>query len=92
MKALKHINLLGLKVVDKATGFKGVVTTVGFDLYGCIQAIVQPEVNAEGVLPQSAWFDINRLSTTGERVMEVPNYDHQTIADGEQGCSEKPLR
>lgn len=92
MKALKHIDLLGVKVSDKATGFTGVVTTVSFDLYGCIQAVVQPAATPENTLPQSSWFDVNRLVRLGERVMEVPDYDHLTIANGDRGYAEKPKR
>lgn len=33
---MKHIDLLGLKAEDKVTGFKGVITTLSFDLYGCV--------------------------------------------------------
>ena len=36
---LGHLELLGQKVEDKVTGFRGVVTTISFDLYGCIQAV-----------------------------------------------------
>ena len=36
----KHLDLLGRKVEDKVTGIKGVVTSVSFDLYGCIQAVI----------------------------------------------------
>lgn len=92
MKALIHIGLLGLKVKDKATNFTGIVTGVSFDLYGCIQAVVQPEVNSEGNLPQSAWFDVNRLLAIGKCDMEAPNFDHQVIANGDRGCAEKPAR
>ena len=46
----KHLNLLGMRVEDRVTGFKGVVATVGFDLYGCIQAVVNPGTDADGKL------------------------------------------
>lgn len=32
----KHMSILGLSVKDRVTGFKGIATVVGFDLYGCI--------------------------------------------------------
>jgi len=38
----KHLDLLGHKVTDRVSGFTGVVTSIGFDLYGCIQAVVTP--------------------------------------------------
>lgn len=57
----KHLELLGLKVKDRVTGHEGVVTSIGFDLYGCIQAIVNPGADKEGKLRDSNWFDVNRL-------------------------------
>jgi len=38
----RHVSQLGLKVKDRVTGFEGVVSTMSFDLYGCIQAAVTP--------------------------------------------------
>jgi len=47
----KHLSLLGLKVKDKVTGYTGVVASIGFDLYGCVQAIVNPGMDKDGKLP-----------------------------------------
>lgn len=38
----KHIDLLGFRVEDRVTGLVGVITSVTFDLYGCIQGLVTP--------------------------------------------------
>ena len=38
-----HLKLLGLKVKDRATKFEGIVQSICFDLFGCIQADVRPE-------------------------------------------------
>ena len=88
----QHIELLGLKARDKITGFKGVITTVSFDLYGCIQVIVTSKdmKKEEG---SQRWLDISRLETSHtERVMEVPSYFIEgIIADGNKGASVKPL-
>lgn len=46
----KHFKLLGMEVKDKVTGFKGVVSTITFDLYGCIQAGVTPKIKNGGNL------------------------------------------
>jgi hypothetical protein len=56
----EHLALLGYRVRDKVTGFEGVVTSVSFALYGCVQAIVTPAAK-EDKLPDSQWFDISRL-------------------------------
>jgi hypothetical protein len=87
----KHLNLLGLKVKDKVTGFTGIVTSVSFDLYGCIQAIVNPGMDEDGKQKDSHYFDINRLEVKSNKpVMNVPNFDHGAIANGEKGPAEKP--
>ena len=93
MKVDKHLELLGLKVKDSVTGFKGVVTSVSFELYGCVQAIVQPETNKEGKIPDSRWFDVTRLITTKPKpVMEQPDFEKGYIAEGRKGCEvNKPL-
>lgn len=69
------LGLLGMKVSDKVTGFSGVVTSVSFDLYGCVQALVHPGVDENGKLRDQAWFDIIRLvQTQPVPVMESPKF------------------
>jgi len=87
----KHIDKLGFKCTDKVTGFSGVITTVGFDLYGCVQALVNPGVNENGKPYDLVWFDIARLKITNKKpVMEIPNFDCGDIAKGLKGPSDKP--
>lgn len=67
--------LLGKKVQDKVTMTKGVVTSISFDLYGCVQAIVNPGIDKAGASRDSQWFDISRLKVTSDKpVMEVPTF------------------
>lgn len=89
----KHIELLGLKVEDKVTGYAGVVTSISFDLYGCIQAIVTPGLNKDGKRISGDWFDVNRLIVVDNiPVMEAPNFAAGPIADGGKGPAEKPVK
>ena len=91
MNIKKHLDLLGMKVEDKVTGFKGVVASISFDLYGCVQAIVNPGVDATGKAMDHNWFDIARLKVTSdEPVMDRPNYDFGLVAEGKKGAAEKP--
>ncbi len=39
----EHMSVLGLWVSDEVTGFEGIATSVGFDLYGCVQVVVTPQ-------------------------------------------------
>lgn len=87
----QHMSLLGHRVVDKVTGFKGIVTSVCFDLFGCIQAGVNPGLSAEGKLMDSNWFDVNRLDViSSEPVMNVPNFEYGMVAEGQHGPADKP--
>ena len=92
MEIKKHLDLLGFKVEDKVTGMRGVVASISFDLYGCVQAIVNPGMTNEGKLKDQVWFDVNRLKVIGNKpVMKVPNFDFGPQADGDQGAAEKPM-
>jgi len=87
----KHLSLLGLKVKDKVTGYTGVVASIGFDLYGCVQAIVNPGMDKDGKLQDSQWFDVNRLEIKDKTpVMKLPNFEYGAQAEGDQGPCEKP--
>lgn len=94
MNIKKHLDLLGFEVQDKATDFKGVVNSVSFDLFGCIQADVRPkELNKEGELNKGYWLDINRLKKISKKpVMEAPNFEYGYVADSKQGAADKPTR
>lgn len=87
----KHLALLGFRVKDKVTGSSGVVSSVGFDLYGCIQAIVNPGLDKDGKPGEQQWFDINRLEVISSTpVMAPPNFDFGPVAEGLKGPAEKP--
>lgn len=90
-KPNEHLQLLGLKVKDRVTGFEGVVTSVSFDLYGCIQATVHPGLGSDGKISEQAWFDVNRLAVELDLpVMSRPDFEKGYQAEGLQGSAEKP--
>ena len=93
VKMKKHLDLLGMTVTDRVTGFSGAVVSVIFDLYGCIQALVHPGLDQEGKIRSSEWFDVNRLKVTSETpVMERPRFDFEpeSIANGDKGPAQRP--
>lgn len=57
-----YIDTLGHLAKDKVTNFEGVITSISFDLYGCIQAIVTSRKIDDKGDSVSKWFDINRLN------------------------------
>ena len=68
----QFIDLLGHKAQDKVTGRKGVITSVSFDLYGCCQIWISPQVGADGTRADGMWYDVSRAKITGKtKVMEA---------------------
>ncbi|MNO86155.1 hypothetical protein D3C76_775460 [compost metagenome] len=87
-----HLSLLGLRVRDRVSGFTGVCTSVCFDLYGCIQGIINPGLQADGKLGEQSWFDVNRLEILSDvPVMNRPDFEFGEVAKGNKGAAEKPL-
>jgi hypothetical protein len=71
----EHLKLLGCKVCDTVTGFAGVVSSISFDLYGCVQAVVTPGIDKDGKFVDGRWFDTKRLIVVDPTpVMEVPKF------------------
>lgn len=90
------INLLGMPAKDKVTGFSGIITSVSFDLYGCICAAITPPVDNEGKSPDGRWYDVARMEFAPKavRVMPVPHFATMDTrpADYSHGAAEKPVR
>lgn len=92
---MDHRNLLGLKVKDAVTGFKGIVTSVTFDLFGCVQALVHPGLNKESLPKDQCWFDVNRLTVINDKpVMAPPTFTTPATytSSTEKGGAAKPRR
>ena len=85
--------LLGRRAEDKVTGFEGVISSVCFDLYGCVQAALTPSKKRDGNLGDGHWFDVQRLKVMpGKPVMTAPDFDAvaKTPAEHKSGPAEKP--
>lgn len=94
-EAIKHLNLLGFKAKDKVTGFHGVVTSMSYDLYGCIQASLTPPVDkTDKEVKFGHWFDVSRLKILSKKpVIDVPDFTtDKQLAQGKKGPAEKPWR
>lgn len=88
----QHLQLLGLPVEDIITGITGVVDSVCFDVYGCVQATIRCKAREDGTIPESTWYDVKRLRLKGKkRVMDVPAF--ATIPVGQEiGAADKPIK
>lgn len=90
------LNMLGLKARDKVTGFRGTITSVSFDLYGCVQIALTPDAKEDQTkLDHGHWFDVHRIeSNEDNRVMAVPDFKAMATkgqpSTYRHGASEKP--
>lgn len=76
VSTVKDMKLLGLRVCDLVTGFTGIVSSISYDLYGCVQAVVTPGVSKDGKAEDGRWFDTKRLTVLDPKpVMEVPCFE-----------------
>ena len=88
----KHLDLLGHRVEDKTSDFKGIVISMSFDLYGCIQADVRPtDLKADGSQKEGRWLDVARLIVKSKKpVIEQPDFEWGPIAEGRKGPANLP--
>ena len=85
------IDLLGKKGKDKITGFKGIITSVSFDLYGCIQVILNPgKVGKDRlIIPTTNLIDLNRIEIVEDR--KVMQADFSKDYKKAHGPENKPI-
>ena len=93
MNTFDALDLLGRKAKDKVTGFEGIVATIYFDLYGCVQSVLTPQYDPKSDNFRPLVFDISRLDVDMEspRVMDPPDsYFSLSSPVGEKGPAERP--
>ncbi len=91
----KHLDLLGYEVKDKVSNYTGVVISMSFDLYGCIQADVRPKelTKEDGTMRPGLWLDVSRLEKTSTApLMEQPNFEWGPVAEGLKGPANLPSK
>jgi len=82
----QHFDLLGKPAKDLVTGFSGVVTSLSFDLYGCIQVVITPESDKKEGIKDGHWFDVARIKVTKDSpVMNVPDFEKGYVAKVRKG-------
>lgn len=85
-----YMKLLGLEAEDRVTGFAGYITSIAFDLYGCVQFVIAPGLDKDGKIKDAHWFDAKRVKVTGKKpVMKVPDFCGMEAGE-EIGCEAKP--
>jgi hypothetical protein len=91
--AIKHFDLLGYHVIDEITGKTGVVISLCFDVYGCIDAVVDSGFDADGKSVINR-FNILRLGrTSSRRSVEPHRYNLEPVKGwlkrGDESVSDK---
>jgi len=87
------IEMLGSEAKDKITKQNGVISSIAFDLYGCIQVLLTPlKVENNHDIKVHGWFDINRMVITKKRkIMNHPSFENKySELKDVSGPSEKP--
>lgn len=96
MKYSDVVNLLGYEGKDRITKQSGVISSIAFDLYGCIQVLLTPlKVENNTDIKVQGWFDINRIEIKkGKKIMEAyyfeTKYEHFNDTGGPE--NNKPLK
>ncbi len=89
-KLLQYVEQLGYEARDKITGLKGVITSVSFDVSGCIQYLLLLKPS-EGKYPESYWLDVNRIEIFKKKRMEcIILKNNKNIEDN--GPISKPIK
>lgn len=87
------IALLGKRARDKITGIEGPIVSVGFDLYGCVTAIIERGYDKDGKHIDNHWMDVQRLEViSDEVVIPVPAFHTrpELLKEYDHGAAEKP--
>ena len=93
----EYIDNLGKEAKDKVTGYRGILTSISFDLFGCVQYSITPFADEKDKeIKFGHWFDISRVHIfKKKKVMETPNYfkgyvekDSKHITRGKKGCAD----
>ena len=69
---------LGDKVKDKVSGFTGVIVSQHEYLNGCTRFTIQPVIDKDGKLPDSATFDAPQLELVEKKVAEAEKGENKT--------------
>lgn len=64
---------LGRNYEDIVTGYSGMAIGVVHYMTGCSQALLQPRIGEDGKVPESLWFDVQRLSVKTGTAVKLDN-------------------
>lgn len=74
MSIENELSLLGRRVRDKITQTEGVITSVAFDVSGCIQGLVVRGNGPDGKSLDPGWYDTKRLQVLSDPIVPQPTF------------------
>lgn len=84
------LDMLGKTARERVTGIKGIITSVSFDLYGCVQVTLHSGLDKDSKPIEQFWWDMKRIEITDHnRVMPAPEFVRMETGK-EIGAAEKP--
>lgn len=83
------LSWLGLRVGDKLTTFTGIISSISFDVSGCIQGYVRPEECKDGKMAEGYWLDLNRLEILSPNQIIKPCFHGIEMANKVNGPENK---
>lgn len=93
LQGVEYIELLGLRCKDVISEVEGIVISMSYDLYGCIQAVLDRGLDKDGNKIDSTWYDVCRLKVLNKKpVMNQPDFVLGLEAKGNKGPAEKPMK
>ena len=85
-----YLMIIGWKCQDTVTGKTGVVGSAAFDLYGSMRVVMLDDIDEQGKLRGSEWFDVSRLERLSEKpLMELPDFVYGNVAEEKKGTAKK---
>lgn len=88
-RADDYLGLLGTVQRDRVTSFQGMVASIHFDAYGCVQAWLTPPIGKDGKIAEGAYFDVKRLEPRGKRIMPAPSFGSFSKPETQIGAERK---
>jgi len=78
----ESVNILGRYARDKITGIFGPITSVSFDLNGCVQCIINRGLDKDGKPYEGYWMDIQRMDLEpSDPIMPLPTQYQETAPE-----------
>ena len=92
IKVMEHFKFLGFRAKDVIAGAEGVITSIAFDISGCVQGFLSRGFDKEGKRLEGYWIDTKQiLIMSKSAVMPAPAFLSVTATAGAQSKTSPDL-